>query len=148
MTLQPATRQPSSSGNLVELLDRVLDKGLVVIGDIGISVAGVELLTLRIRLLVVSLDRAEELGLDLSWAGIDQSKIGPAEERPALAGAPARGRRGLAAPAEKRALDGPSSGEDIVIPTAALERLHHRLGQLERRLARRTARKVAACPTP
>jgi hypothetical protein len=147
MTLQPATR-PSGSGNLVELLDRVLDKGLVVIGDIGVSVAGVELLSLRIRLLVASLDRAEELGLDLSWAGIDQTKIRPAEERPALAGAAKRGRRGLAAPTEGRALGGPPVGEDYVLPAAKLEQLHRRLGQLERRLARRTTRNVATYLAP
>ena len=49
---------------LVDVLDRVLDKGLVVAGDIKISLAEVELLTIRIRLIVCSLDKAQQIGLD------------------------------------------------------------------------------------
>jgi hypothetical protein len=52
------------STGLVDVLDRVLDKGLVVAGDIRVSLAEVELLTIRIRLLVCSIDKAEEIGLD------------------------------------------------------------------------------------
>ena len=52
------------STGLVEVLDRVLDKGLVVAGDIKVSLAEVELLTIRIRLLVCSIDKAEQIGLD------------------------------------------------------------------------------------
>jgi len=55
--------RPQSTG-LVEVLDRVLDKGLFVGGDIKISLAEVELLTIRIRLIVCSLDKAREIGLD------------------------------------------------------------------------------------
>jgi hypothetical protein len=55
------------STGLVEVLDRVLDKGLFVGGDIKISLAEVELLTIRIRLIVCSLDKAREMGLDW-WA--------------------------------------------------------------------------------
>jgi hypothetical protein len=60
-TIQPAY---SRSTSLVDVLDRVLDKGLVVAGDIRVSLAEVELLTIRIRLLVCSIDKAEEIGLD------------------------------------------------------------------------------------
>ena len=49
---------------LVDVLDRVLDKGLVIAGDIKVSLAEVELITIRIRLLVCSLDKAEAMGLD------------------------------------------------------------------------------------
>jgi hypothetical protein len=52
------------STGLVEVLDRILDKGLFVGGDIKISLADVELLTIRIRLIVCSLDKAREIGLD------------------------------------------------------------------------------------
>ena len=52
------------STGLVDVLDRVLDKGLVVAGDIRVSLAEVELLTIRIRLIVCSLDKAEQIGLD------------------------------------------------------------------------------------
>lgn len=59
--LEPNNRR---SAGLVDLLDRILDKGLVVAGDIKISLAEVELLTIRIRLLVCSVDKAEQIGLD------------------------------------------------------------------------------------
>lgn len=55
---------PPPSTTLVDILDRVLDKGLVVAGDIRVSLANVELLTIRIRLLVCSIDKAAEIGLD------------------------------------------------------------------------------------
>jgi hypothetical protein len=56
----------SNRGNagLVDILDRVLDKGLVVAGDIKVSLAEVELLTIRIRLMICSIDKAEQIGLD------------------------------------------------------------------------------------
>jgi hypothetical protein len=48
----------------VEILDRVLDKGLVIAGDIKVNLANVELLTIQIRLLVCSIDKAEQIGLN------------------------------------------------------------------------------------
>ena len=59
-------RVPTVSGttNLVDILDRVLDKGLVIAGDIRVSLANVELLTIRIRLLICSVDKAEQIGLN------------------------------------------------------------------------------------
>src|SRR5438477_12458418 len=61
--------RPRSEGNgrstgIVGVFDRVLDKGLVVAGDIRVSLAEVELLTIRIRLLICSIDKAEQIGLD------------------------------------------------------------------------------------
>jgi hypothetical protein len=67
---------------LVDVLDRVLDKGLVVAGDIKVSLAEVELLTIRIRLLVCSLDKAQEIGLD--WWRYDR-ELSPGGQRKALA---------------------------------------------------------------
>ena len=55
---------PQRGQSLVDVLDRVLEKGLVVAGDIRINVADVELLTIQIRLLICSIDKAEEIGLD------------------------------------------------------------------------------------
>jgi hypothetical protein len=49
---------------LVDLLDRILDKGLVVAGDIVVQLADVELLTIKIRLIVCSVDKAQEIGMD------------------------------------------------------------------------------------
>jgi hypothetical protein len=55
---------PSRSYGLVDVLDRVLDKGLVVVGDIKINLANVELLTIQVRLLICSIDKAEQIGMD------------------------------------------------------------------------------------
>jgi len=59
-------RVPTVAGttNLVDILDRILDKGLVIAGDIRVSLANVELLTVRIRLLICSVDKAEQIGLN------------------------------------------------------------------------------------
>ena len=55
---------PYRSQGLVDILDRILDKGLVIAGDITVNLANVELLTIRIRLLVCSIDKAEEIGMN------------------------------------------------------------------------------------
>lgn len=55
---------PSRSQGLVDVLDRILDKGLVIAGDVRVRLADVELLTIQIRLLVCSVDKAEEIGMD------------------------------------------------------------------------------------
>lgn len=67
---------PHRSQGLVDILDRVLDKGLVVAGDIKINLANVELLTIRIRLLVCSIDKAEEIGMN--WWRTDPNYAAPA----------------------------------------------------------------------
>ena len=64
MTIDRRIHEAPSSATLVDLLDRVLDKGLVVAGDVSISLANVELLTIRVRLLVCSIDKAEQIGLN------------------------------------------------------------------------------------
>ncbi|GHJ33128.1 MULTISPECIES: gas vesicle protein [Streptomyces] len=60
---EPARRgaEPSS---LADILERVLDKGIVIAGDIQINLLDIELLTIKIRLLVASVDRAKEMGID------------------------------------------------------------------------------------
>ena len=50
--------------NLADILERVLDKGIVIAGDIKVNLLDIELLTIKIRLLVVSVDKAEEMGID------------------------------------------------------------------------------------
>jgi hypothetical protein len=62
--MPPLAEVHGRSSGLVDVLDRVLDKGLVVAGDIKVSLAEVELLTIRIRLLICSIDKAEQIGLD------------------------------------------------------------------------------------
>jgi hypothetical protein len=53
--------QPAS---LADILERVLDKGIIIAGDIRVNLLDIELLTVKIRLLVVSVDKAEEMGID------------------------------------------------------------------------------------
>jgi len=50
--------------NLADILERVLDKGIVIAGDIKVNLLDIELLTIKIRLLVVSVDKAAEMGID------------------------------------------------------------------------------------
>jgi Gas vesicle protein len=54
--------------NLADLLDRILDKGLVIVGDIKIDLVEVELLTIKIRLLIASVDKAKSIGINW-WEG-------------------------------------------------------------------------------
>ncbi|MEW5914221.1 MAG: gas vesicle protein [Thermodesulfobacteriota bacterium] len=64
MPIQRATAHSVESANLADLLERVLDKGVVIAGDIKIKLVEVELLTLQIRLVVCSVDKAREMGID------------------------------------------------------------------------------------
>ena len=71
----PATSRPYSSSverpsggpapaNLADILERVLDKGIIIAGDIKVNLLDIELLTIKIRLLIVSVDKAQEMGID------------------------------------------------------------------------------------
>src|SRR5437016_8474274 len=87
------------ASGLVDVLDRVLDKGLAIAGDIKVSLAEVELLTIRIRLIVCSIDKAQEIGLD--WWKYDPHF---APGRPGAVSESDELRRQLAALEEKVAL--------------------------------------------
>jgi Na+-translocating ferredoxin:NAD+ oxidoreductase RnfC subunit len=54
----------TSGSTLADILERVLDKGIVIAGDISVSVGSTELLTIRIRLLISSVDKAKEIGIN------------------------------------------------------------------------------------
>lgn len=56
---------PTEATNLADILERVLDKGIVIAGDIQIKIADIELISIRIRLLISSVDKAKEMGI--SW---------------------------------------------------------------------------------
>jgi len=64
MSTQHSLTHAVESTNLAELLERILDKGVVVAGDISIKLVEVELLTIQLRLVICSVDKARELGLD------------------------------------------------------------------------------------
>jgi hypothetical protein len=72
--------QSSSSGpaNLADILERVLDKGIVIAGDIQINLLDIELLTIKLRLLVASVDRAREMGIN--WWESDPRLSGDAKQ--------------------------------------------------------------------
>src|ERR1700748_3609922 len=59
---------PPGTTNLADLLERVLDKGIVIAGDIQINLLDIELLTIKLRLLIASVDRAREMGINW-WEG-------------------------------------------------------------------------------
>lgn len=53
-----------ASPGLADILERILDKGLVIVGDIKVNLTDVELLTIKIRLLIASVEKAKEIGID------------------------------------------------------------------------------------
>ena len=60
-----ASHEPARSGaNLADILERVLDKGIVIAGDIQVNLLDIELLTIKLRLVIASVDRAKEMGID------------------------------------------------------------------------------------
>jgi hypothetical protein len=60
--------RPETTASLADILERVLDKGIVIAGDIQINLLDIELLTIKLRLLVASVDRAREMGINW-WEG-------------------------------------------------------------------------------
>jgi hypothetical protein len=60
--------RPNEPANLADILERVLDKGIVIAGDIQINLLDIELLTIKLRLLIASVDRAREMGINW-WEG-------------------------------------------------------------------------------
>lgn len=74
--VEPTTAlQPTT---LADILERVLDKGIVIVGDIKINLADVELLTIKIRLLIASVERAKAMGID--WWETDKTFSSSANE--------------------------------------------------------------------
>ena len=71
----------TQTSNLADLLERVLDKGIVIAGDIKIKLVDVELLTIQVRLLVASADKAKEMGMDWWLRNPDFSSKALSDER-------------------------------------------------------------------
>lgn len=67
----PLPGRPEPQANLADILERVLDKGIVIAGDIQINLLDIELLTIKLRLLIASVDRAREMGIN--WWESDAS---------------------------------------------------------------------------
>jgi hypothetical protein len=119
---QPPTRRaeavPRAGGpaNLADILERVLDKGIVIAGDIQINLLDIELLTIKLRLLVASVERAQEMGIN--WWESDPTLSSHAkeleEENDDL-------RERLERLEEVAGLPGPRPGEEIVVETRTRE---------------------------
>jgi hypothetical protein len=103
---------PTPTTSIIDILDRVLDKGLVVAGDISISLANVELLTIRIRLLVCSIDKAEQIGLN--WWRYDRRLVEP---------------------------NSPVADAQVAVAQTEINRLESRIVDLERTLKQASAKK-------
>jgi Gas vesicle protein len=75
----PLPGRPEPQTNLADILERVLDKGIVIAGDIQINLLDIELLTIKLRLLIASVDRAREMGIN--WWESDSSlqSLGPGD---------------------------------------------------------------------
>jgi len=72
----------TQTSNLADLLERILDKGIVIAGDIKIKLVDIELLTIQIRLLIASVDKAKEMGLDFWMRNPDfSSRAEPGQSR-------------------------------------------------------------------
>jgi hypothetical protein len=78
--VNPLPGRPESQTNLADILERVLDKGIVIAGDIQINLLDIELLTIKLRLLIASVDRAREMGINW-WEGDSSLQhLGPGGE--------------------------------------------------------------------
>ncbi|MBI5788103.1 MAG: gas vesicle protein [Candidatus Schekmanbacteria bacterium] len=82
MSTQRNIQHSNESTTLADLLERILDKGVVIAGDIKISLVEVELLTIQIRLVVCSVDKAKEIGIDF-WSNNPAFNPRVAKELPA-----------------------------------------------------------------
>lgn len=64
MTTKRHIEHSTTGATLADLLERILDKGIVIAGDIKVKIVDIELLTIQIRLLICSVDKAKEIGVD------------------------------------------------------------------------------------
>ncbi|HEY2335220.1 MAG TPA: gas vesicle protein [Solirubrobacterales bacterium] len=137
---QPAARRPDAiqrgggPANLADILERVLDKGIVIAGDIQINLLDIELLTIKVRLLIASVERAQEMGIN--WWESDPSLTSHAKE---LEEENEDLRERLERLEELAGLPAPRPGEEIVRETRSREvveadaRGEHRKASSERR---------------
>ncbi len=108
--------------SLADILERVLDKGVVVAGDVSVALVGIELLTIKLRLVVCSVDKARELGIDW-WQHDPYLSSGAVQTRSAASLQPgARAHETQLAPPEQ-------SPTDLAALEDRLARLEARIGQ-------------------
>src|SRR4051812_23768638 len=113
---QPQVPQAGGPANLADILERVLDKGIVIAGDIQINLLDIELLTIKLRLLVASVERAQEMGIN--WWESDPTLTSNAKE---LEEENEDLRERLERLEELAGLPAPKPGEEIVVETRSRE---------------------------
>jgi hypothetical protein len=129
----PSSAAPASSSDLGDILERVLDKGIVIVGDIRVNLLDIELLTIKLRLLVASVDTARRIGI--RWWETDPWLVGGEHDQgsSALRERVERMERELDLPdAGRKELEAGNSDHD----DSALQK---RIARLERELKRATA---------
>jgi hypothetical protein len=105
--------RPQSGDSLADILERVLDKGIVIAGDIQINLLDIELLTIKLRLIVASIDKAKEMGIDW-WEtdpALNRASGELAAENRSLRERLDRLERGIAAPDAERVSPTHRSGD-------------------------------------
>ncbi len=120
MSMQRATLTHSTnSTSVADLLERVLDKGIVIAGDIRIKLVDIELLTIQLRLVICSVDKAREMGIDW-WS--DNAMF-----------------KGLTSKDATGALPAPQSTPALALPVQDASALEDRLARLEALLLKQSA---------
>ncbi|MEM1164823.1 MAG: gas vesicle protein [Planctomycetota bacterium] len=102
MAIQQGGPTHLSTTNIADLLERVLDKGVVIAGDVKLKLLDIELLTIQLRLVVCSVDKAQQMGID--WWSQTKSLCAPEETPPIEAGTEAETKPALPSPEEHEAL--------------------------------------------
>src|SRR5436190_17876812 len=116
-------QRPGGPANLADILERVLDKGIVIAGDIQINLLDIELLTIKLRLLVASVERAQEMGIN--WWESDPTLTSHAreleEENEDL-------RARLERLEQMAGLPAPQPGEEVIVETRHREVVEEKPG--------------------
>lgn len=133
-------QRPGGGGpaNLADILERVLDKGIVIAGDIQINLLDIELLTIKLRLLVASVERAQEMGIN--WWESDPTLSSRAEE---LEEENQDLRARLERLEEAAGLPAPKPGEEVVVETRRREVVEEEGGERRREEASHEEREEA-----
>src|SRR2546423_9275163 len=121
-------QRPGGPANLADILERVLDKGIVIAGDIQINLLDIELLTIKLRLLVASVERAQEMGIN--WWESDPALSSNAKE---LERENQDLRNRLERLEQMAGLPAPEEGEEVIVETKREEVVEDRDGSREER---------------
>src|SRR3954449_9023119 len=134
-------QRPGGPANLADILERVLDKGIVIAGDIQINLLDIELLTVKLRLLVASVERAQEMGIN--WWESDPTLSSKAQE---LEEENEDLRARLERLEEAAGLPAPKPGEEVVVETRRREVVEEEDGERQREVAEEEHEEVRETP--